>query len=246
MAGQLLRPGHGHARHPGLGGGVVGLPHVAGPGDAGNIDNDPLAAQLHHALGGLPPAEEHAGQVHVDDRLPLRHAHLFHDLAIPDLEQHAIAQNTGVVDQAVQCPEIPGDGVERVDHLGLVGNVGDIGPGFTAGLTAQLHRLIEFVPVEVDQRQPGPAGRQYLRHRSPQPLTATGNGDDFALHIHDGSTSYRMAWKSLRGCSGQPATAIWGNTGDRSIIAAFPKPANPAGGRPAPGVTLNCTGLPPT
>src|SRR5690606_39567153 len=120
VPGPFRRPDHGHGGDAGLGGGVVGLPHVAGPGDRGNVDDQALALQLDHLGGDLAGAQEDPGQVDVDHRLPLIQRH-FLDLAVPHLEQQAIAQDAGVVDQAVDGAEVAGDLADHVAHLIQIG-----------------------------------------------------------------------------------------------------------------------------
>src|SRR5690606_30388587 len=105
VACQFLGPHHSVGRYAGLGRGVVGLAHVAGAGDRGNVDDRASVLQFDHLRRHFAGAEEHAGQVDVDHRLPLGQAHLA-DFTVLDLDGQAVAQDTGVVDQAVDGTEV--------------------------------------------------------------------------------------------------------------------------------------------
>src|SRR5690606_39664685 len=128
--------------HACLGGRVVGLAHVAGAGYAGNVDNAAFAAGFDHLGSRFTAAQEYAGQVHVDHRLPLLQAHALFNHAVFAFHQQGIAQNTGVVHQTVDAAEILNNLVEGGDHLVFFGDVADIGAGVTTGLLAQLHGFV--------------------------------------------------------------------------------------------------------
>src|SRR5690606_16547069 len=68
---ELLRPDDGQRGDAGFRGGVVALPEVAVPRDARDVDDAAAVAERDHPRGRLAAAEEYAGQVDVDDRLPL-------------------------------------------------------------------------------------------------------------------------------------------------------------------------------
>ena len=97
-----IQGGIGHARFTGqkkvmfyvevedlqasLGGGVVGLTHVARLRNRRKIDYHPPVAEFDHALGTFSAAEEHSGQIDIYNSLPRLYRHLFDDFAIFHLE----------------------------------------------------------------------------------------------------------------------------------------------------------------
>ena len=152
VARQFLGPGHGRRRNAGLGGGVVGLTDVAGAGNRRDIDDRAAVLQLDHFRRDFTGAQEHAGQVDVDDRLPLGQAHLGH-FTVLDLEQQAVTQDPGVVDQAMDRAEVFGDLGDHVGHLLFVGDVAQVGAGLdTLGLAGR-NGVVELFLVQIDQRQ---------------------------------------------------------------------------------------------
>ena len=90
--GKLLGIAHGQSDDTALGGGVVGLARVADlSDDAGNVDDATgalLGGKLEEGLGAV----EDAGEVDVDDRLPLLGLHS-HD--------EGVGGDTGVVDEDI-------------------------------------------------------------------------------------------------------------------------------------------------
>ena len=128
-------------------------------------------------------AEEYASQVDVDHRLPLGQAHLGH-LAVLDLDGQAVAQDAGVVDQAIDGAEIFRHLCDHMGHLFFVGDVAQVRTGFSAGGFAGGHGFIEFFLVEVDQRQFGALGRQVFGHGATQTLAAASDDDDLVLQLH--------------------------------------------------------------
>ena len=91
-SGKLLGIAHGQADDTALGGGVVGLAGVADlSDDAGNV-NDATGALLGGKLEEGLGAVEDAGEVDVDDRLPLLRLHS-HD--------EGVGGDTGVVDEDI-------------------------------------------------------------------------------------------------------------------------------------------------
>src|SRR5690606_31314369 len=95
-----------------------------------------------------------------------------------------VAQDAGVVHQAVDATEILHDLVEGGDHLIFFSNVADIGAGVATGLLAQLHGFIELVLAQVDQRQLGTLSGQKSCHATAQTLSAAGDGDHCIFEIH--------------------------------------------------------------
>ena len=183
IACQLLGPDHGVGGYAGLGRGVVGLPHVAGAGDGGDVDDGALIFQLDHLGRHFAGAEEHAGQVNVDHRLPLGQAHLA-DFAVLDLDGQTVAQNTGIVDQAVDGAEVGGDLSNHVGYLLFVCHVAQVGTGIATGGLAGGYGFVEFFLIEVNQRQLGALGGQVFAHGAAQTLATTGDDDDFILQLH--------------------------------------------------------------
>src|SRR5690606_17079733 len=155
VTGQLFGPAHRHRGHTCLGSRVVGLAYVTGARHAGNVDNAAFAAGFDHLGGRFPATEEHAGQVHVDHRLPLLQAHALFNHAVFAFYQQGVAQDAGVVHQAVDATEILHALVEGGDHLIFFSNVADIGAGVATGLLAQLHGFVELLLAQVDQSQLG-------------------------------------------------------------------------------------------
>src|SRR6185369_6054728 len=106
VTGQFERPDHGHRGDARLGRGVVGLTHVAEARDAGDVHDHPAAAELDHAFRSLATAQEYAGQVHIDDGLPLLEAHLAGHRAVLALDEQGVADNSGVIDDAVEPSQL--------------------------------------------------------------------------------------------------------------------------------------------
>ena len=97
---QLQGPGPHHARETGLGGGVVGLPEAAAQAGVGD-DADYFAAGIFagivaHGLGGEAGAGEGALEVDGDHVVEFLFGHL---------EEGAVADDAGVVDQDVEAAE---------------------------------------------------------------------------------------------------------------------------------------------
>ncbi|CAI8860891.1 hypothetical protein EMIT048CA2_250084 [Pseudomonas chlororaphis] len=197
VARQLLGPGHGRCGDPGLGGGVVGLAYIAGTGDRGNIDDRAAGFQLDHLRRDFAGAEEYAGEVDVDHRLPLGQAHLGH-FAVLDLEQQAVAQDAGVIDQAVNGAEVCGDLGDHVFHLLFIGDVAQVGAGLDSRGLAGGNGLVELFLVQVDQRQPGAFAGEILRHGAAQTLATAGDNDYFVIELHSHAPKAELEWCPLR------------------------------------------------
>src|SRR5690606_13526896 len=98
--------------------------------------------------------------------------------------QQGVAQDAGVVHQAVDATEILHDLVEGGDHLIFFSNVADIGAGVATGLLAQLHGFVELLLAQVDQSQLGTLAGQKGCHATAQTLSAAGDGDHCIFKIH--------------------------------------------------------------
>src|ERR1700761_5808327 len=106
-AAQLARQRARHARHAGLGRGVVGLAGVAaGAHDRGDVD-DAAEALLHHRAHDLARHAEDRLQVGVVHRVPVGvlHAH-----------GEVVARDAGVVDQHVHAAVFLDDAVDQRRH----------------------------------------------------------------------------------------------------------------------------------
>ena len=127
--------------------------------------------------------QEHAGEVDVDHRLPLGQAHLA-DFAILDLEQQAVAQDAGIVDQPMQATEVLGDARDHLADLLLAGDVAQVGAGLATGGLAGGHGFVQAVLVEVHQGQACAPACQVLGHGAAEALAAAGDDDDLVLQLH--------------------------------------------------------------
>ncbi len=183
VARQLLRPHHGICRHAGLGGRVVRLAHVAGTGYRGNVDDRALALKLNHLRGDLAGAEKYAGEVDVDHRLPLRQAHL-RQFAVLEFYGEPIAENAGVVDQAVQATKVVADLAHHVANLLFVGDIAQVGACVTASVLASCHGFIQPILIKVDQRQAGALAGKVLAHCASEPLATASDNDDLVFQLH--------------------------------------------------------------
>ncbi len=132
----------------------------------------------------LAPAQEGAGEVDVDDALPLGQAHLLRKQPLLHLDQHAVAQYAGAVDEAVQGPELILDGGEGRLDLRLAGHVAD--EQGAAAVTAAHLRLghLQIGAVDVDERKLRPLLRQTQGDGAAQPPARPRDGDDFLFDIH--------------------------------------------------------------
>ena len=132
VATQIAGQRAGQADDALLGGGVVGLAHVAQPG-LGRCVHDPTRALLAEDLGGELGHREVTLEVDVDDDVPLVLGHV---------EDHPVAQDAGVVDQDVE----PAERVERLLDHALAGvHVGHrvvVGDGVAAGVLDRGHDLV--------------------------------------------------------------------------------------------------------
>ncbi len=66
----------------------------------------PPLPEADHALRGFARAEEHAGQIDVDDRAPLVQRHLADDLAVLHFDEQRVLGDAGVVDHHVEPAEV--------------------------------------------------------------------------------------------------------------------------------------------
>jgi len=122
-------------------------------GDAGDIHDHTAVAALDHVLGGLPPAQKDARQIHPDYRVPLIEAHRADHGAILDLDQKSIAHDSRVVDQAVQPAKIGCDTVHRIGDLRLFRDVHAIVPRRDRVRRAKPRSLLQIGCIEVEQRE---------------------------------------------------------------------------------------------
>src|SRR3990172_194156 len=134
----------GEAGDTGLGGAVVRLAGVAAQaGNRGEV-HDPAVALLSHELGGGIDGVEVALEMDVDDRIPLLLAHV---------EDHAVAQDAGDVDEDVNAAE----GVDALpDNVLAALSRGDavvVGDRVAAGLLDLVRYLLRgavVVPGAID------------------------------------------------------------------------------------------------
>jgi len=180
VARQLLGPGHGCRRNPGLGRRVVGLADIAGTGDRRNIDDRALAVELDHFRRHLTGAQEHPGQVDINHRLPLRQAHLGHD-AILDLEQQPVTQDSGVVDKTIDRAKIFCNLGHGLRNLFFVSDIAQVSASLDTVCLTGRNGQLELFRVEVDQCQFGALGRQVLGHCTAQALAAASDNDYFVF-----------------------------------------------------------------
>ena len=102
------RQGPGKAHDTRLGGGVVGLAGVADEADDGGDVDDPAAAAGNHGFddcfGEIPAAFE----VDADDGVPLLFLHP---------EEEVVAGDAGVVNEVVDPPTVPEDGIDDAGRI---------------------------------------------------------------------------------------------------------------------------------
>ncbi|MCY1449380.1 hypothetical protein D9M71_661130 [compost metagenome] len=110
-------------------------------------------------------------------------AHLGH-FAVLDLDGQAVAQDAGIVHQAVDGAEVFGHLGDHVGHLLFIGHVAQVGAGVATGGLAGGHGLVEFLLVEVHQGQLRTLGSQVLPHGAAEALAATGDDDDLVFQLH--------------------------------------------------------------
>ncbi|MCY1466315.1 hypothetical protein D9M71_845970 [compost metagenome] len=95
--------------------------------------------------------------------MPLGQAHLGH-FTLLDLEQQAVTQDPGVVDQAMDLAKVVGDLGDHVAHLLFIGHVAQVGAGFDAQGRAGSDGVVELFLVEVHERQLRAPGGEILGH----------------------------------------------------------------------------------
>src|SRR6266702_7259907 len=70
-------------------------------GDARDVDDDTGVLEWDHSFRRLACAEKHAGEVDVDNRLPLRERHLSYDFPVFGFNKHRVTDDACVVHEAV-------------------------------------------------------------------------------------------------------------------------------------------------
>ena len=115
----------------------------------------------------------------------MRQAHL-RQFAVLEFDGQPVAENAGVVDQAVQTTKIVADLAYHVADLLFIGNIAQVGSRITAGALAGCHRFVQSFLVEVDQRQSGTLAGEVFAHCASESLATASNDDDlvFQLHAH--------------------------------------------------------------
>ncbi|MNZ42147.1 hypothetical protein D3C78_597160 [compost metagenome] len=115
--------------------------------------------------------------------MPLGQRHLAH-LAVLDLDGQAVADDAGVVHQAVDRAEVAGDLLDHVDNLFFVGHVANISTGVAAGGLACSHRIVQSFTIEVDQGQFRTLGSQVFAHCTAETLATASDDDDLVFQLH--------------------------------------------------------------
>src|SRR5215211_8586726 len=170
----------GQPEQPRLGRGVVGLADVALlPNHRADVD-DPAVAPVQHVLEHGPAEVEGAGQVDVDDPVPVLHAHLADRLVDGD---------AGVVDQDVELALL-------VQHLGdhplAVGGHADVALMDGGPLVGGGELLGRVGAVGVADRDLDPPLGQAGADGQPDPTGATSDERDLPFHAgHQGPPSCR-------------------------------------------------------
>ena len=154
--------------------------------------------------GELAGAEEGAGQVHGDDGVPLGQAHALDGAGgLVGLDQQAVAEDAGVVDQAVQPAERRGRVLDQAHDVVFAAHVGDEAhdlAGEARGLgDGGVHGLLAEITEGHVRAQPRQA-----EHEAPTHAAAAARDTHFcALNVH----------VSLLDCSaGFPPEGRAGNT----------------------------------
>ncbi|KPZ02235.1 Unknown protein sequence [Pseudomonas syringae pv. aptata] len=125
----------------------------------------------------------------------------FGHLAILDLDQQAVTQNASVVDQAMNGAEILGDLADRVDDLFFISDIAQISASLDPKCLTDGDGLIEFLLIEVQQRQVGAFAGQVFGHGSAQPLAAAGDDYQLVFQFHMRAQSQLIvSMASLAGC----------------------------------------------
>jgi hypothetical protein len=110
--------------------------------------------------------------VHVQDRVPVRHAHL---------EQQVVTEHARVVHQDRRRPELLGDARHGGLDLRLVGDVGAHRDRPAAGGGDLLHGVLARGLVEVDHRDGAALGGQSYGGRGADAARGTGDYGDALL-----------------------------------------------------------------
>src|SRR5262249_27156104 len=157
-------------------GGVVDLPGVdVLGGDAGDVDNPPLAA-LHHPEGHRVAEVEHPAEVGPDDVVPLLlgHAH-----------EQPVGDDAGVVDEDGDGPQFLLDALHASLHRGGVGDVGLHGdrPAAGGGDLAD-EPLGRLAVAAVDDRDVGTLGGEGAGDGPADAAAAPGDDCDLILQPH--------------------------------------------------------------
>src|SRR5690606_23698861 len=170
--------------HASLGGGVIALAHVAGAGDRRDVDDCALIAVFDHAGGGFTATQEHAGEVDVDDGLPLGQLHALFQFAVFEFDHQAVTQDAGIVHQAVQVTEVVDDGLEGGFNIVFFSDVAHVGFGIAAGFFAGFCGFGQFVFHQINEGDLGTFGCQIFCNGTAQSLVAAGDCNNVILKFH--------------------------------------------------------------
>ena len=133
------------------------------------IEPPPVSA---HRADLLAHAQEHAVEVDAHDPSPVV------ERVVADGEVRAA--DAGVVDGAVEAPEVLDHGGDHLGHRGLLGDVGLDGTRVAPDL--RRHALGRLAG-DVDDRHPGAAGRGPMGARLADARAGSGDQDDLAVEV---------------------------------------------------------------
>src|SRR5207253_2606038 len=117
-------------------------------------------------------------------------------LAVLHVDQQGIAHDAGVVDEAIETPEIRGHLIERADDAVLVGRVGDVAAGRHSGLGALGARLVHPFAVGIHQREIGALAGKVEGEGAADAATGAGHENGLVADIHLAVTPVVLEFES--------------------------------------------------
>ena len=161
--------------------GVIGLAEIADQAGGGGEMDEAAALLLPEMLSGGARHIEGAEEMHLHHRLEIIDAHLV---------EEAVAQDAGIVDDAVDAPEALDGLAHDAFGGGGIGDAGAIGDGLATGGADGIHHLMSGLLIlaraigaaaQIVDHDPGALGGGQQRDLAPDPAARPGDDDDFAL-----------------------------------------------------------------
>ncbi len=170
---ELLGPHDGHRRDTGFRGGVVGLPRITMPREAGDVDDDTAFPTL--IMRSAASRAHRNTPVRFTSMTACHCARLILSMIAPSFafDHQRVADDAGVVHQDVEAPEIGDDGAHRASDVFFLRDACRVGARVDAVRGALLAGFFERLRVEIHlARCSHPAARSAGQSRGRCPRAA--------------------------------------------------------------------------